>query len=77
MSCTSLKNRFQQLKTEGSLDFSEAVNLFNDLKGSLDAHKLELSESKKANETNRLNHLKEHIADGEMMLKELENMTLH
>ncbi len=77
MSCSSLKHRFEQLKAQGNLDFSAAVTLFNDVKGSLDAHKLELVELQKTGDSHRLNHLKEHIADGEIMLKELETMTLH
>jgi hypothetical protein len=77
MSCSSLKNRFDQLKTTDHLDFDAAVNLYNDVKGSLDAHKIELIELQKKGDSQQISHLQEHIQDGETMLKELKHMTLH
>lgn len=47
MSRSSFKHRFDQLKNQGGINFHEAVNLYNDLQGSLDAHKLELQELQK------------------------------
>lgn len=76
MSCSSLKHRFEQLKSQGSLDFSTAVALFNDVKGSLDAHKLELTELEKQGDRDGAAHLREHIDDGEKMLEELATMTV-
>lgn len=77
MSCSSIKHRLDQLKNQGGLNFNEAVNLYDDLKGSLDAHKLELRELQKTGDQNRMNHLNQHIKDGEQMLSELQKMTLH
>jgi len=77
MSCSSLKNRFDQLKVTDHLNFDAAMNLYNDVKGSLDAHKIELTELQRNGDVQQINHLQEHIQDGETMLKELKNMTLH
>ncbi len=77
MSCSSLKNRFNQLKATDHLDFGAAVELYNDVKGSLDAHRIELSELQKNGDAKQAGHLQEHIQDGESMLRELKNMTLH
>ncbi|ATW27637.1 hypothetical protein [Candidatus Formimonas warabiya] len=77
MSCSSIKNRFDQLKSQGNLNFHEAINLFTDLQGSLDAHRLELQELQKTGDQNRINHLQQHIHDGEQMLSELKDMSLH
>ena len=76
MSCSSIKHRFDKLKSQGGVDFNEAVNLFNDLKGSLDAHKMEIQELKQAGDQNQIQHLQNHINDGEQMLSELQQMTL-
>lgn len=76
MSCSSIKNRFDQLQRQGGVNFNEAVNLFNDLKGSIDAHKLELQELHKTGDQNRISHLEQHINDGEQMLSQLTSMTL-
>lgn len=77
MSCSSLKHRLEKLKSQGDLDFTEAVTLFNDVQGSLDAHKLELQELQKNGDQKEINHLMEHIQDGEVMLAELKAMTVH
>lgn len=76
MSCSSIKHRFEQMKQQGGVSFNEAVNLYGDLKGSIDAHKLELQELQKQGDQNRINHLQQHISDGENMLSELQRMTL-
>ncbi|PKM48087.1 MAG: hypothetical protein CVV03_00530 [Firmicutes bacterium HGW-Firmicutes-8] len=77
MSCSSVKHRFDQLKTQGGVNFNEAVNLYNDLQGSIDAHKLELQELQRTDDQNRISHLQQHITDGEQMLSQLKSMTLH
>jgi hypothetical protein len=77
MSCSSLKNRFDQLKAGDHLNFDAAMNLYNDLKGSIDAHRIELSELQKSENEEQIQQLKEHIHDGETMLNELKSMTLH
>lgn len=76
MSCSSIKHRFDKLKTQGGVNFNEAVNLYNDLKGSLDAHKMELQELQQGREPSQIQHLRNHISDGEKMLSELDQMTL-
>lgn len=76
MSCSSVKHRFDQLKSQGGINFNEAVNLFNDLHGSIDAHKLELQELQKTGDQNRITHLQQHINDGERMISELQGMSL-
>jgi hypothetical protein len=76
MSCSSIKHRFDQLKSQGALNFPEAMNLYDELKGSLDAHKLELQDLQRTNDQSRIAHLQQHISDGEQMLAELNGMTL-
>ena len=76
MSCSSIKNRFEKLKDDGNLNFDEAIALYNDLQGSLDAHRIELADLEAANETERMTHLEQHIRDGEQMLAEIHRMTL-
>jgi hypothetical protein len=76
MSCSSIKHRFDQLKNQGGVNFYEAMNLYNDLQGSIDAHKLELQELQKTGDQNRISHLQQHIKDGEQMLSELKSMIL-
>ncbi|MDA8227572.1 MAG: hypothetical protein M0T74_07685 [Desulfitobacterium hafniense] len=76
MSCSSIKHRFDQLKANGGIDFNEAITLFNDLRGSLDAHRLELDELRRTNDNEHIAHLQQHIKDGEKMLSDLQKMTL-
>ena len=76
MSCSSLKHRFEQLKSQGNLNFSAAMSLYQDVEGSLDAHRIELQELQKQGDQNRIQHLQEHIQDGENMLNQLNSMTL-
>lgn len=76
MSCSSIKHRFDSLKSQGGVEFGEAVNLYNDLKGSLDANKMELQELQQNGEQSQIQHLRNHISDGEQMLSELQRMTL-
>lgn len=77
MSCSSIKNRFEELKSKGEIDFAEVMHMYTDLQGSLDAHKMELEEIKKVGEGQRINHLQQHINDGEQLLSEIKSMTLH
>ncbi|MDT3701049.1 MAG: hypothetical protein RO469_16715 [Thermincola sp.] len=76
MSCTSIRHRFDQLKDQGGVNFDEAVGLYDDLKGSLDAHKFELQEIQETGDKDQMFQLQQHIVDGEAMLTELKNMTL-
>lgn len=77
MSCSSIKHRFDQLQASGGVDFNAAIALYNDLKGSLDAHKLELTELQRAGDASQISHLQQHITDGEAMLTSLQKMSLH
>jgi len=76
MSCSSIKHRFDQLKTGGGVNFNDAVCLYNELKGSLDAHKMELEELQQTGDSARISHLQQHIRDGESMLSSLQRMSL-
>ena len=76
MSCSSIKHRFEQLQSQGGVNFQAAIGLYNDLKGSIDAHRIELDELRQTNDQNQINHLQQHISDGEGMLSQLENMSL-
>lgn len=77
MSCSSIKHRYEQMKGQGAIHFKDAMNLYSDLKGSLDAHNMEIKELQKSNDQTSIQHLQNHIADGNRLLSELENMTLH
>lgn len=77
MSCSSIKHRFDQLKNQGGVSFSEAVNLYNDLQGSLDAHKMELAELQNTGDQNQISHLQQHIQDGQQILSQLQTLKLH
>lgn len=76
MSCSSIKHRFDKLNANGGVNFNEAVTLYNELKGSLDAHRLELDELRQTGNTASMTHLQQHISDGEIMLSSLQRMTL-
>ncbi|RJX23437.1 MAG: hypothetical protein C4554_11070 [Dethiobacter sp.] len=77
MSCSSIKQQFEQLKNQGNLTIDKVVNLYNDLQGSLDAHRLELRGLQKNGDRHQIEHLQKHIEDGETLLSEFKNMTVH
>jgi len=77
MSCSSIKHRFEQLKNHGEINFHEAMSLYTDLQGSVDAHRLELQDLQKTGDQNQISHLQQHINDGEKLLSELKSMTIH
>lgn len=77
MSCSSIKHRFEQMKGQGNIQFKDAMTLYSDLKGSLDAHNMELKELQKSNDQTTIQHLQNHITDGNQLLSEFENMSLH
>ncbi len=77
MSCSSIKHQFEELKDQNQLTFNWAVQLYNDLQGSLDAHKMELQELQNKGERNTIEHLKNHIKDGEQLLAQINSMTVH
>lgn len=77
MSCSSIKHRFDQMKSQGNVSFQETMSLYADLEGSLHAHRMELEELKRNGDQQRISHLNQHIQDGEQMLGEIQKMTLH
>ncbi|MEW5784211.1 MAG: hypothetical protein AB1767_03890 [Bacillota bacterium] len=77
MSCSSIKHQFDQLKQQGNLTFDKAVNLYNDLQGSLDAHGLELRELQKNDDHQEVERLQQHIEEGKSLLAQLKKMSLH
>ncbi|GAB6156471.1 hypothetical protein JCM17380_52230 [Desulfosporosinus burensis] len=77
MSCSSIKHRYEQMKGQGDIHFIDALTLYSDLKGSLDAHNLEIKELQKSNDKTSIQHLQNHITEGNQLLSEFENMTLH
>ncbi|MEW5920967.1 MAG: hypothetical protein AB1796_08500 [Bacillota bacterium] len=77
MSCSSLKQQFEQLKDRGQLKFGRAAHLYTDLQGSLDAHKLELQELQKNGDRDTIERLQKHIKDGEELLAQINSMTVH
>lgn len=47
LSCSSIKQQYEQLRNQGNLTIEKAVHLYNDVQGSLDAHRLELKGCRK------------------------------
>ncbi len=77
MSCSSIKHQFDELKDQNQLKFNRAVQLYTDLQGSLDAHKMELQELQNKGDPNTIEHLQKHIKDGEQLLSQINSMTVH
>lgn len=77
MSCGSLKHRFnQQLKS--GISFAQAVEVFQDVEGSVAAHRAELADLQKNNASQKdIDHLKEHIMEGESLIQQIKSMQLH
>ena len=65
------------MKGQGGIRFKDAMTLYSDLKGSLDAHNLEMTELQKSNDQSSIQHLQNHITEGNQLLSEFENMTFH
>ena len=76
MSCSSIRQRFQELMQQGGVNFEEATTLYNDLIGSLEAHRMEFQELEQAGEEYRLEELRQHIANGEEMLSQLRSVII-
>ncbi|MBC7336211.1 MAG: hypothetical protein H5U01_08075 [Clostridia bacterium] len=74
MSCSSLKHVFDREKNNG-LTFRRTLEIYNEAKGSVAAHKAELAELQRQNaDPERINHLQAHILDGERLLQEIESL---
>lgn len=77
MSCSSVRHRFEEERKQG-LIFQRAMELYQDVDGSVAAHRTELDELMRTNkEQHEIDHLRQHIAEGEKLLSELRSMKLH
>mgnify|MGYP000206356149 CR=1 FL=1 len=77
MSCSSVKHRFEEERQKG-LTFQRAMELYQDVDGSVAAHRTELDELARTNkDPHEIEHLRQHIAEGEKLLNEMKNMKLH
>lgn len=77
MSCSSVKHRFEEERKKG-LTFQRAMELYQDVDGSVAAHRTELDELTLANrDPHEIEHLRQHIAEGEKLINEMRNMKLH
>ena len=78
MSCSSVKHRFEEERQKGALTFERAMELYQEVQGSLAAHRLELEELCRGGaDGGRIEHLQEHIRDGEGLLREMAELRLH
>ncbi|MBO8128357.1 MAG: hypothetical protein H0Z39_04045 [Peptococcaceae bacterium] len=76
MSCSSLKHRFEEQRKKG-ISFEQAMEIYQDLEGSVAAHRAELQELQNTNaDQNRIAYLQQHVADGEALLNEIRSMKL-
>ena len=77
MSCGSVKHRFEEQVKKG-INFEKAMEFYQDVEGSVAAHRVELAELQQNNtSSNEINHLKEHIREGESLLQRIKLMNLH
>ena len=77
MSCPSMKHRFEEERQKG-ITFEKAMEIYQDVDGSVAAHKTELAEIMKANKDQaEINHLRGHIVEGENLLQEIKSLHLH
>lgn len=77
MSCGSLKHRFdEQLKA--GISFEQAMDIYQDVEGSLAAHRAELADlQNNPAQKHEIDHLKEHISEGETLIRQIKTMKLH
>jgi hypothetical protein len=77
MSCSSVRHRFEEERKQG-LTFQRAMELYQDVDGSVAAHRTELDELMRANkDQHEIDHLRQHIEEGEKLMSELKSMKLH
>lgn len=76
MSCSSIRQRFEHLVEQGGINFEDAITLYNDLRGSIEAHKIEFQELQQIDDPNRIEHLRQHIDAGEQMLNYLRSIII-
>jgi hypothetical protein len=67
-----LRQVFEREKNNG-LTFKRAMEIYQEAKGSVAAHRTELAELEQKNpDPERISHLKAHLLDGEKLLAEIE-----
>ncbi len=77
MSCSSVKHRFAEELKKG-LSFQRAMEMYQDVEGSVAAHRTELDELVQGNKSrHEIEHLRQHIAEGENLLSQMKSMVLH
>lgn len=77
MSCGSVKHQFEEHMKNG-VDFQKAMDIFQEVEGSIAAHRTELQELQKmSGSQGEIDHLKEHIKEGEDLLQRIKGMKLH
>ena len=77
MSCGSLKHRFEEQMKDG-ISFEKAMEIYQDVEGSIAAHQAELSDLQRGNVSqHEIKHLKEHISEGESLIQQIKSMKLH
>lgn len=77
MSCSSVRHRFEEEKRKG-LTFERALEFYQDVEGSVSAHRVEIEELRRTNkDPEEIRHLEEHIAEGEKLLNEIKSLRLH
>lgn len=77
MSCSAMRHKFEMEKERG-LTFEQALDFFNDVEGSVSAHRVELEELRRKNASpEEIRHLENHISDGERLLNEIRQLRLH
>lgn len=74
MSCSSMRHRFDEAKAKG-LDFGTAMTIYHDVEGAVSSHKVELQELQiQKGDPAEIDHLREHISEGETLLQEIRGM---
>lgn len=75
VTCSLLRRKFEQERKNG-LTFKTALDFYNAVRGSLEAHKMELAELRAQGNQVEARHLEQHIQDGEALVHQIENLTL-
>lgn len=76
MSCSAMRNRFEEEKRQG-ITFEQALEVYNDVEGSVSAHRVEVEElRRKGADPGKIKHLEAHIEDGERLLSEIKGLKL-
>jgi hypothetical protein len=70
-----MRHKFEEEKN--NLDFSRAMEIYQDVEGSIAVHETELEELQQSNAANQeVDHLKQHINEGKKLLQEIGSMQL-